>query len=147
MREKNTVNWHAGIACEGGSCNSSHKHFLRELKFGLEGRLIWGKESVPAKSRLVEFNEFYVSAGETTCTTLITLCNELRSGEHRRKTKALSSPTRKKQAKQKRCIHTFKAHMDKWNECGRQRWRYPYSILQALPGCHPHVKNDEMLQR
>lgn len=29
------------IACEGGSSYSSHKHFLRELKFGLEARLIW----------------------------------------------------------------------------------------------------------
>lgn len=47
---------------------------------------------MPAKSRLVEFNEFCVSTGEPARTTLITLCNELRSGEHRRKTKAQSSP-------------------------------------------------------
>lgn len=47
---------------------------------------------MPAKSRLVEFNEFCVSAGESARATLITLCNELRSGEQCRKTKALSSP-------------------------------------------------------
>lgn len=28
-----------------------HKHFLIELKFGLEGRLIWAEESVPAKKQ------------------------------------------------------------------------------------------------
>lgn len=47
---------------------------------------------MPAKSRLVEFNEFCVSAGESARATLITLYNELRSGEYRRKTKALSGP-------------------------------------------------------
>lgn len=94
--KKNTINRHAVIACEGGSSYSPHKHFLRELKFGLEGRLIWGEESVPAKRRLVEFNEFCVSAGEPARATLITFCNELRSGEHRRKTKALSSPAASK---------------------------------------------------
>ena len=65
--------------------------FLRELKFGLEGRLIRCKD-VPGKCGLVEFNEFCVSAGESARATLITLYNELRSGEHRRKTRALSSP-------------------------------------------------------
>lgn len=47
---------------------------------------------MPAKRRLVKFNEFGVSAGEPARATLITLCNELRSGEHRRKTKVLNSP-------------------------------------------------------
>lgn len=47
---------------------------------------------MPAKSGLAEFNEFCVSAGESARATLITLYNELRSGEHRRKTKAPSSP-------------------------------------------------------
>lgn len=104
--EKNTINRRAVIACEGGSSYSPHKHFLRELKFGLEGRLIWGKESVPAKSKLVEFNEFCVSAGEPARATLITLCNELRSGEHRRKTKALSSPAASgRQNKRAACTH------------------------------------------
>lgn len=51
---------------------------------------------MPAKRRLVEFNEFCVSAGEPARATLITFCNELRSGEHRRKTKALSSPAASK---------------------------------------------------
>lgn len=47
---------------------------------------------MPEKSRLVEFNEYCLSAGESALTMLITLYNELRSGEHHRKTKALSSP-------------------------------------------------------
>lgn len=37
------------IACEGSGGYSSHKHYLREMKFELEGRLIWSEESVPAK--------------------------------------------------------------------------------------------------
>lgn len=47
---------------------------------------------MPEKSRLVEFNEYCLSAGESARTMLITLHNELRSGEHHRKAKALSSP-------------------------------------------------------
>lgn len=66
-------------------------------------------ESVPAKSRLVEFNEFCVSAGEAARATLITLSNELRSGEQRRKTKALSGPAASGRRKQKSCMHTFQA--------------------------------------
>lgn len=104
-KKRNTINRHIVIACEGGSCYSPHKHFLRELKFGLEERLIWGEESVPAKSKLVEFNEFCVSAGESARATLITLCNELRSGEHRRKTKARRSPTASGR-QNKRAAHT-----------------------------------------
>lgn len=50
-KKKNTIKRHPVIACEGGSSYSPHKHFLRELKFGLEGRLIWGEESVPAKKQ------------------------------------------------------------------------------------------------
>lgn len=42
-KKKHTINRHTVIACEGGSRYSPHKHFLRELKFGLEGRLIWGE--------------------------------------------------------------------------------------------------------
>lgn len=67
---------------------------------------------MPAKRSLVEFNEFGVSAGDPACAMLITFCNEPRSGEHRRKTKALSSPAAKWYAKQKRWMHTFKAHID-----------------------------------
>lgn len=76
-------------------------------KFGLERRLILREESVIAKSRLVDFNEFRVSAGETASATLITLRNELRSGEHRGETKTQSLSSRKSQAKQKSCMHTF----------------------------------------
>lgn len=64
-------------------------------------------ECASEKSRLVEFNEFCVSAGEPARAMLITLCNELRSGEHRRKTKALSSPAASSRQKQKSCIHIF----------------------------------------
>lgn len=85
-----TLNMHTVITCERSSY-SPINNFLRELKFVLEGRLIWCKD-MQAKSRLVEFNEFCLSAGESARTTLITLYNELRSGEHHRKTKALSSP-------------------------------------------------------
>ena len=54
----------------------------------------------------MEFNEFCVSAGESARATLITLCNELRSGEHRRKTKALSSPAASgRQNKRAACTH------------------------------------------
>lgn len=42
---------------------------------------------MPEKSRLVEFNEYCLSAGESASTMLITPYNELRSGEHHRKTK------------------------------------------------------------
>lgn len=106
------VNRCAVIACEGGSCNSSHKHFLRELKFGLEGRLIWAEESVPAKSRLVKFNEFCLSAGEPARATLITLCNELRSGEHQEDKGSEQSGS--KQNKMAAYTH-FEAHIDNLN--------------------------------
>lgn len=46
-----------------------------------------GGERASRKSRLVEFNEFCVSAGEPPRATLITLCNELRSGELSREDK------------------------------------------------------------
>lgn len=36
------------------------------------------------EERLVEFNEFYASAGESVCAMLIMLSNERRSGEQRR---------------------------------------------------------------
>lgn len=62
-------------------------------------------ESVPAKSRLVEFNEFCVSAGESARATLITLSNELRSGEQRRKDKGSEQSSSKRQAKTKE-LHT-----------------------------------------
>lgn len=38
-------------------------------------------ECASKKSGLAEFNEFCVSAGESARATLITLCNEARSGE------------------------------------------------------------------
>lgn len=69
---------------------------------------------MPAKSRLVEFNEFCVSAGEPARATLITLCNELRSGEHRRKTKALSGPAASgRQNKRAACTHFEPAWTDR----------------------------------
>lgn len=60
---------------------------------------------MPVQSRLVEYNEFCVSAGEPARAMLITLCNELRSREHHRKTKALSSPVASSR-KNKRAAYT-----------------------------------------
>jgi len=95
-----------------------HKHSRRELKFRLEGRLIWGEESVPARERDEKkagswnLMSFCASAGEAARATLITLCNELRCGESiagRQRLRAVRTH------RQKSCIHTFQARMDGWH--------------------------------
>lgn len=91
----------------------------------------------------MEFNEFCVSAGEPARATLITLCNELRSGEHRRKTKALSSPAASGRQNKRAAYTHFKPT---WTERVREteRWRHAYIFLLTFPGYHPHVKGNEM---
>lgn len=85
----------------------------------------------------MEFNEFCVSAGESARATLITLCNELRSGD-RRKTKALSSPAASgRQNKRAACTHFEPT----WTSV---RDRDGGMLTFFSPGYHPHVKGNEM---
>lgn len=89
-------------------------------------------EHASEKSRLVEFNEFCVSTGEPARATLITLCNELRSWEHHRKTKALSSPAACSRQNKRAGYTHFKPT---WTEC--ERWRhadcFPQTLLRLSP--------------
>lgn len=102
---------------------------------------------MPAKSRLVEFNEFCVAAGESARATLITLCNELRSGEHRRKTKALSGPAASGKAKTKELhAHILEcARVDRARDvCDTETGGVLAFFPSPYPGYQPHVKGNEM---